>query len=149
MPRRSERLRREHLDLDAELGERLGALRRTRPGPSTLAGSLTRSRASVTPSTTARAEAKARLAAFGSAQWITIFFSARSFAFCGALLLGRLGFVFLEIVAAQHRAQRKARDIGRRDTAACRLEVDMRVGASLPLRSPRTMPPRLSQSSGW
>ena len=47
-------------------------------GPSTLAGSLTRSRASITPSTTASASAKAFFAAAGSAQWMVNFDGLRS-----------------------------------------------------------------------
>ena len=44
------RLHVEHLDLDAEVGQRLARARRSSAGKSTFAGSLTRSRARMTPS---------------------------------------------------------------------------------------------------
>jgi hypothetical protein len=71
--------RSEHFNLHAGIGEILRS-RGELCGSKHIAGSLTRSRASVTPSAIARLAAKACVAPFGSLEWMTIFFSVLSFA---------------------------------------------------------------------
>ena len=104
-------------------------------GPSTLAGSLTRSRARFTPSAMARSGANACPAARGSATCTTSFFrrlAVVSLAVVGVVavvaLLGRLGFVFVEFVIAQLRAEREARRVFRSYVTLHGLEIDMRGG---------------------
>ena len=60
---------------------------------------------------------------------MTIFFSVLSLLSAGpAIFLTRLGFVLFELVAPQRRAEREARNVGRRNIAPDGVEDDVRGG---------------------